>query len=96
MTAITTRPVSIKLDEDLRERIRGLAATRKRTMHWMMREAISQYIEREEKREAFRLATLTAWREYQETSLHVTEDEADDWLAGLTEGQDVEPPQCHR
>jgi predicted transcriptional regulator len=95
MTAITTRPVSIQLDDGLRERIRELATARKRTTHWMMREAISQYIEREEKREAFRQATFAAWREYQETGLHVTGDEADDWLARLTEGQDVEPPQCH-
>jgi predicted transcriptional regulator len=96
MTAIATRPVSIKLDDGLRERIKGLAAIRKRTTHWMMREAIAQYIEREEKREAFRQATLAAWQEYQETGLHVTGEEADDWLAKLAEGQDVEPPQCHR
>ena len=60
-----------------------------------MREAIQQYVEREEKREALRQATLQAWQEYQTTGLHVTGDEADAWLAKLAEGQDVEPPQCH-
>ena len=61
-----------------------------------MREAIAQYVEREEKREALRQATLVAWQEYQETGLHVTGDEAHDWLNQLAEGQDTEPPPCHR
>ena len=95
-TATTARPVSIKLDDGLRERLAGLAAARQRTTHWVMREAIAQYVEREEKREALRQATLVAWQEYQETGLHVTGDEAHDWLNQLAEGQDAEPPPCHR
>jgi predicted transcriptional regulator len=49
-----------------------------------------------EKRKAFRQATLAAWQAYLETGLHVTGKEADDWLIRLAEGQDVEPPSCHR
>ena len=60
-----------------------------------VREAIAQYVEREEKREAFRQEALAAWAAYQETGLHVTHDEADTWLAQLEAGQDVEPPECH-
>ena len=52
--AITAKPVSVKLDNSLRDRIKSLAEVRHRTTHWVMREAISQYVEREEKREAFR------------------------------------------
>ncbi|MBC7162511.1 MAG: transcriptional regulator [Immundisolibacter sp.] len=60
-----------------------------------MREAISQYVEREEKREAFRQDGINAWNEYQITGLHVTVEEADAWLAKLEAGQDIEPPECH-
>ena len=95
MTVITLRPVSVKLEDELRDRIKGLSDARKRSTHWLMREAIQQYVEREEKREALRQATLQAWQAYQTTGLHVTGDEADAWLAKLAEGQDVEPPQCH-
>lgn len=95
MTAAVVRPVAVKLDQDIRERIKRLADARHRTMHWMMREAIQQYVEREEKREAFRRDGIRAWNEYQATGLHVALEEADAWLARLESGQDVEPPECH-
>jgi len=60
-----------------------------------MGEAIQQYIEREEKREAFRQAGIRAWNEYQDTGLHVTFEAADAWLSKLESGQDTEPPECH-
>lgn len=95
MTAATTRPIAVKLDQGIRDRIKHLAESKHRTTHWMMREAIQQYVEREEKREVFRQDGIRAWSEYQVTGLHVTLEEADAWLAKLEAGQDVEPPACH-
>lgn len=94
-TATAVRPVAVKLDQDTRDRIKRLAEARNRTTHWMMREAIQQYIEREEKREVFRQDGMRAWNEYQATGLHVTLEEADTWLAKLEADQDVDPPECH-
>ena len=91
----TTRPIAVKLEQDIRERIKRLAVTRQRTTHWMMREAIQQYVEREEKLETFRQDGIRAWNDYQTTGLHVTLEEADAWLGKLETGQDVEPPECH-
>jgi predicted transcriptional regulator len=87
--------MSVKLDPDIRARIECLAKARDRTTHWMMREAIQQYVECEEKREAFRQDTLKAWEEYRATGLHATAEEADAWLAQLEQGNDIEPPECH-
>ncbi len=95
MTAPATRPMSIKLDVNTRARIEHLAEVRRRTTHWMMREAIQQYVEREEKREVFRRDGIRAWEEYQATGLHVTAKEGDAWLAKLEDDQDVELPKCH-
>jgi predicted transcriptional regulator len=95
MTTSTTRSTTIKIDLDTKERVRRLAETRHRSPHWLILEAIRQYIDREEKREAFRQDGIRAWNEYQATGLHVTMEEADDWLAKLAAGQDVEPPECH-
>jgi predicted transcriptional regulator len=95
MTNVAIRPVAIKIDPEIRDRVKRLAEARHRTPHWLMREAISQYVEREEKREAFRQDGLRAWQEYQETGLHATAEEADAWLAKLEAEQDVEPPECH-
>ena len=94
MTA-TVRPVAIKIDDDIRARLKRLGDARQRTPHWLMREAIAQYVDREEKREAFRQATIQAWEEYRSTGLHLRADEADAWLAQLEQGQDSEPPACH-
>ena len=94
MTA-TVRPVSIKIDDDIKARVARLAEARHRTPHWLMREAISQYVEREEKLEAFRQDGIQAWEQYQRTSLHVTAVEADAWLGQLEDGDDISPPECH-
>ena len=95
MTTTVARPVAIKIDADTKERLKRLAASRQRTPHWLMREAINQYVTREEKREAFRQDGINAWNEYQSTGRHVTFAEADTWLAKLESGLDVEPPECH-
>lgn len=90
-----TRPVAVNLDPDIHERVRQLAKAQDRTTHYMMREAIAEYVEREEKRQALRQDALRAWTAWQETGQHVTAAEADDWLAKLEAGQDVDPPECH-
>ncbi|WP_323122447.1 CopG family ribbon-helix-helix protein [Burkholderia alba] len=86
---------SIKLDAGLQDRVRYLAEQRRRTPHWIMREAIAQYVEREEKRESFKQEAMQAWQDYQTTGLHVTHQEMDAYLAKLGAGDDVEPPECH-
>lgn len=90
------KPIAVKLDVDIRDRMKHLAQVRHRTTHWLMREAIEQYVEREEKQIAVREDALNAWEEYQLTGLHVSHQEADAWLAKLELGEDVEPPECHR
>lgn len=86
---------TIKLNDDLKARIHRLADRRDRSAHWIMREAITQYVEREEKREAFKQDAMRAWNDYQANGLHVTLEEADAWLAKLEAGEDAEPPKCH-
>lgn len=86
---------SIKLDDDLEGRVEHIATRRQRSAHLIMREAIEQYVERDEKREAFKQDALRAWNNYQVDGLHLTLEEADAWLARLEAGEDVEPPACH-
>jgi predicted transcriptional regulator len=87
---------SLKLDADIKTRLQQLAQARRRSSHWLMREAIEQYVEREERREQIRQDALAAWAEYEATGQHVTADEADAWLARLEAGEDAEPPPTHR
>ena len=90
-----TVSTSLKLDADMKERVQKLATARKRTPHWLMKEAVEQYVDREEKREQFARDAEASWQHYKETGLHLTGDEVIAWLEELEKGNDVEPPACH-
>lgn len=96
MTLNATRPMSIKLDPETRARIENLAQARRRTTHWMMREAIRQYVEREERSEQFRRDALSAWEEYQTTGLHATAQEVEAWLDSWGTDSERSAPECHK
>jgi predicted transcriptional regulator len=91
----TRSTTSLKLDGAMKDRVQRLAAARRRSPHWVMREAVEQYVEREEKREQLRQDALARWASYQETGLHVTAGEADAWLARLEAGKNASIPKCH-
>jgi predicted transcriptional regulator len=90
----TPSTTSLKLDSAMKERVQRLASARRRSPHWIMREAVEQYVEREEKRERLRQDALAAWADYQATGLHVTAQEADAWLAKLEAGKRAPVPKC--
>lgn len=92
----SSKTVSVKLDQEIRARIECLAESRHRSSHWVMREAIRQYVEREEKRDAFRQEAIKAWEEFQETGLYATSEEVDAWLAGWGTDNELPAPVCHR
>jgi predicted transcriptional regulator len=91
----TVYTTSLKLDGAIKERVKRLASARRRSPHWVIREAVEQYVEREEKREQLRQDALAAWNEYQTTGLHFTAEEADAWLAKLEAGKRAVVPKCH-
>ncbi|ODR85638.1 CopG family ribbon-helix-helix protein [Shewanella xiamenensis] len=92
----TIKPVSVKLDADIKARVEHLAEARKRSSHWMMREAIREYVEREEKREALQQEALRAWEEHQTSGLHVTGDEVVNWLESWGSENEKAAPSCHK
>ena len=94
MAVASVRPVAIKIDDETKARVKRLADARQRTPHWLMREAITQYVDREEKRESFRQDTVQAWEAFRATGQHVTSKAVDAWLAELEQGNDVDPPAC--
>jgi len=87
--------VSIKIDEVLKSRVQSLAASQRRSAHWIMREAIQQYVEREEARESFRQEAVQSWAEYQRTGQHLTGAEVREWLGSWGGEQDGDAPACH-
>jgi predicted transcriptional regulator len=88
--------VSVTLDPAEQERLAALARSRRQAPHELMREAIRQYLDREEGRASFRKEAYAAWREYQKTGLHLTGAEAVQWLDSWGTEAETPPPRCHR
>lgn len=92
----TYSTTSLKLAPDLKKRIQQLAVSQRRSPHWMMCQAIEQYVNREEQRSQFHQDALEAWDHYRATGLHLTAEEADSWLEKLQAGDRAKAPECHR
>jgi len=91
-----TRAVPVKLDGEIRERIARLAKVRSHSTHALMRAAVYEYVEREEKRDSFHQEAMAAWEEYKETGLHVTGEEVIAWLETWGTEHETAAPICHR
>jgi len=86
---------SVKLDDNLKGRIQHLANLRHRSAHWIMREAIKDYVDREESRESFKQEALDSWKSYQETGRYLTGEEVKSWLEEWGTDNEKVIPQCH-
>ena len=91
-----TVPVAVKLPLDVRNRLKAVAENQDRSIHWLMREAVNQFLEREEQKAALRAAADESWSHYQETGLHVTLDEANLWMDSVIEGDAAKDLKCHK
>ncbi len=87
---------SLKNDDSLKGRIRQLASQRRRSPHWIMLEAIQQYVEREEARESFKQEALASWAAYQETGPHLTGQDVRTWLNTWGTEDETTVPECHQ
>lgn len=94
-TTLARRPVSLKLDQTDHERLKTLADTKQRKPHFLMKEAIRQYLDREEAHESFKQEALSSWQAYQETGQHLTGNEVAAWLDSWGTDQEKAAPACH-
>ena len=86
---------SLKIDDMLKSRVQHLASQRRRSPHWIMLEAIQQYVEREEAQERFKQEALASWAAYQETGRHLTGQEVRTWLNTWGTEDEKAAPECH-
>ena len=86
---------SLKIDDALKERVQKLAQLRKRSAHWIMHEAIQEYVDREEARESFKQEAVASWTAFQETGRHLTGEEVRTWLNTWGSETETALPPCH-
>jgi predicted transcriptional regulator len=94
-TAKRPGPMPLRLDEEWQERARAVAEAKQRALHWVLVEAVKEYVIREEKRESFKQEAHARWEHYQQTGLHVTGEEGKAWMQKLIAGELAESPECH-
>ena len=86
---------SLKIDDALKGRVHQLASQRRRSAHWIMLEAIEQYVEREEARESFKQEAIASWASFKETGRHLTGAEVRNWLNNWGTNDETSVPECH-
>ena len=89
-----TQPMAVKLDPELKERLLRLAAAKKRSPHWIMREALREYTEREELAENLRQETLKRWETYKVTGETVDNEAVMAWLDTWGTDHETKCPPC--
>lgn len=87
--------VSVKLDAADREKIASLAVMKKRTPHYLMKEAIVDYIRREEAQQNFIKVAEASFEHYKATGLYITLDEFSSWVDEVQLNPSARMPDSH-
>lgn len=85
--------LGLKVDLETKERLQTLAAQLDRTPHWLMRQALDEYLDREERRERERAEDQARWEQYQLTGRAVEQPEVEAWLGALAAGEEAPCPE---
>lgn len=87
---------TVKLSALERDRIKSIAVFRKRTPHYIMKEAIQTYLKSAEIEQNFITAGEESWNDFEKTGLHITLDEARGWAKELKINPKATIPACHK
>lgn len=85
----------LDLPSETRRRVEEIAAQKNVPAEAIVREAVDDYLAREDGHAAAWRDALDAWEDYQKTGLHLTNDEVLEWLDKVARGEDAELPACH-
>jgi predicted transcriptional regulator len=90
---MANKTIGVKVDEQTRQRLRDLADAKRRTPHWLVKEAIAEYLTREERVERERHEDEGRWERYVLTDEAVPHERVRDWLGALAGGRDEPCPR---
>lgn len=88
-------PEFLHIPSDLRERYVELSKAIGCTSPQLMLEALTDYVERKEKKLSFIKKAIKAEKRYRETGLHVTADECIEWLESCRTSEEKYTPELH-
>ena len=82
--------LGVRLDKQLESRLNALAAKTQRSKSFLAKEALTRYVEEEERKQRENELTMARWEEYQETGETDNNEDMVDWLDSW--GTDEEKP----
>jgi predicted transcriptional regulator len=94
MATVVASPMSLRVDQETRKRLKQIAERQKRSEHALATEAIQLFIQKEEEEHQLNQSCMDAYEHYQETGLHVTAEEVDQWLDTWGSENETAVPKC--
>ncbi len=83
---------AIKLDDEIYDRLKSLGKASQRSPHWLMKKAITEYVEREEEAESIRQDTLKRLANLEATGKTIPFEVIEPWLDSWGTGKEGECP----
>ena len=84
--------LGIRLDEQLEKRLSALAEKTQHSKSFLTKEALTRYIEVEERKHRENELTMARWKEFQETGETVSNESMLNWLESWGTGQEKPCP----
>jgi predicted transcriptional regulator len=88
--------LAVKIERELRDRLRALGEAKRRTPHWLMCEAIRLYVEREEEAERGKAEARARLARYDATGEYVAGGDVTSWLKTWGSGRERPAPARRR
>lgn len=87
--------MSLKVDPEEKQALQFIAQNKDRTVHHLMRQALTEFIAKEKARIEFYDTGKQAIEDYKATGLHVTMAEMRNWSKSLGTPNELPEPVCH-
>ena len=89
-------PLSIKLEAEQKRSLARIAKEKDRSVHFLLCQAVKEFIEREQVKTDFYETAKAAAEHYRATGLHATHQELKAWAESLGSNNEITPPTCHK
>ena len=96
MTTRVIHPTGVKLEPAVKMKLKRLSQLKHRTMHWLMKEAITRYVEHEEKVERLKQETLARWEQEAMRNKVVDNESVMAWLDTWGTEHETGRPSCEK
>lgn len=83
------------LAADLETRLARVAERTGKSSTRLLETALAYFLDQVETEDEIRADLDESFRDYEETGLHLTNDEVMEWLKRVAAGEDVPPPKAH-